>query len=64
MEKETKPCPHCGELPRIYHGVHDGKYGDSVECVCEWDQRPEPWHYTDWHSAVKRWNRYVDSFAA
>lgn len=65
---DIKPCPHCGQQPRVYHGVYGGLYGDSVECTCDASQDcdandSEPWPYTAWDLAVKRWNEYAERAA-
>ena len=65
MDEDLKPCPNCGHPPGVYHGTHGDQYGDSVECgrdgCPQGDDDGPVWNYTDWHSAVKRWNVYVDA---
>lgn len=52
--EELKPCPFCGEIPKIFHDRH------SVECcngLC--DVMPSTWSYTydTDEDAVEAWNR-------
>jgi hypothetical protein len=65
MDVDLKPCPNCGHPPKVYHGVYGGLDGESVECdrnECPHGDDDGPvWQYTDWQSAVKRWNVYVDA---
>lgn len=53
-DTKLKPCPFCGELPRLYGGAILNE--ESIDCVNDECPVQPTTGYRDWPDAVTAWN--------